>query len=204
MGTRDPRVDAYVAKSAAFAQPILQHLRELVHRACPEVEETMKWSFPNFTYKGMLCSMAGFKAHCSFGFWKGTLLFGKGHSAGKTGREGMGHLGRLTALADLPPDKVLVRYLREAMRLNESGAKVPRQPPRKEKLVVPAYFTAALKKNKAARATFEDFSYSHKKEYVEWVREAKTEETRRRRLDTTLAWLAEGKPRNWKYARCKA
>ena len=204
MGKHDARIDAYIAKSADFAKPILNHLRKLVHVACPDVEETMKWSFPHFTYKGMLCSMASFKAHCSFGFWKGALIFGK--SKGEAGKqdEAMGHFGRITALSDLPKDDVLVRYVKEAARLNEAGVKLPAKPRSKVKkeLVAPDYFLAALKKNKKALAAFEGFSYSDKKEYVEWITEAKREETRQRRMDTAIEWLAEGKSRNWNYANC--
>jgi uncharacterized protein YdeI (YjbR/CyaY-like superfamily) len=164
------------------------------------VEETLKWSLPAFTYKGILCGMAAFKQHCTFGCWKHELIFPKGSE-----RDGaMGQLGRITSLADLPSDKVLLGYVRKAVELNEAGVKKPAPPRPKagKKLVVPDYFTAALKKNKKASATFEGFSYSHKKEYVEWITEAKQEETRARRLQTTLEWLAEGKSRHWKYANC--
>lgn len=202
MPKHDPRVDAYIAKSADFAKPILKHIRRLVHAACPEVEETMKWSFPHFDYKGMMCSMAAFKEHCSFGFWKGELILGQG--PGGADGDGMGHFGRLAAVSDLPVEKVLIGYIRKAVELNENGIKKP-APPRskvKKKLVVPAELTAALKKNKQALATFEAFSYSHKKEYVEWITEAKREATWSQRMRTTLEWLAQGKPRNWKYADC--
>lgn len=200
MPSKDLRIDAYIAKSANFAKPILKHIRKLVHIAGPQVEEKMKWSFPHFDYKGMMCSMAAFKAHCSFGFWKGELIVGQG--PGGTDGEGMGHFGRLTAVSDLPSDKVLLGYIRKAVELNEAGVKKP-VPPRskaRKELIVPDYFTAALKKNKKALATFEGFGYSHKKEYVEWITEAKQEETRSRRMETTLDWLAQGKPRHWKYA----
>jgi len=200
MPTKDPRIDAYIARSADFAKPILLHLRKLVHTACPDVEETMKWSFPHFMQKGMLCGMAGFKQHCSFGFWKASLIFGDGTSSDNT----MGHFGRLTALSDLPADKVLIGYIKKAVELNEAGIKVPAKPKSKAKkdLVVPPYFLAALKKNKKALAAFGGFSYSHKKEYVQWITEAKREETRNKRIATALEWLAKGKPRNWKYMNC--
>lgn len=202
MGTRDKRVDAYIAKSAEFAQPILRELREIVHEGCPEVEEAMKWSFPNFMYKGILCSMASFKQHCSFGFWKGALILGGKEC--KPG-EGMGQFGRIVSLKDLPARRALVKYVAEAKRLNDEGVKSPtRSKPRtaKAELEVPSLFTAALKKNKKALATFEAFSYSKKKEYVEWVTQAKTDETRGRRLKTSIEWLSEGKARNWKYEKC--
>ncbi|HXE57413.1 MAG TPA: YdeI/OmpD-associated family protein [Gemmatimonadales bacterium] len=197
MGTRDPRVDAYIARAAPFARPILTHLRELVHEACPEVEEAIKWGAPAFMYHGMLCGMAAFTRHCSFGFWKGALVVNG--TRAKAG-EAAGQFGRITAIADLPARRVLAGYVRKAMRLNEAGAKAPRPPKRpKPRLVVPPDLRAALAQNPRARATFERFSPSHRREYVEWITEAKREETRRRRLATAIAWLAEGKPRNWKY-----
>jgi hypothetical protein len=202
MGTKDKRVDAYIAKSAEFAQPILRYIREIVHEGCPEVEETIKWSFPHFDYKGMLCAMAAFKQHCSFGFWKGSLIFGKAEKS----EDAMGQFGRITSLKDLPAKNVLLGYVRKAKQLNDEGVKVRRKPvPRgvKRELDVPGYFTAAISKNKKALATFEAFPYSHRKEYVEWVTEAKTDETRNRRLQTTVEWLAAGRSRNWKYERSR-
>jgi uncharacterized protein YdeI (YjbR/CyaY-like superfamily) len=200
MSKRDARIDAYIAKSAGFAQPILNHLRELVHRGCPEVEETLKWSRPSFVYKGLLCGMAAFKQHATFGFWKHELV------VGKTGeKEGMGQFGRITSLKDLPARKVLMGYIRKAVALNEAGIKPPAptraQPGEKRELAVPDYLVAALKNNKTAQANFENFSYSHKKEYVEWLTGAKREDTRQKRLQTALAWIAEGKSQNWKYMR---
>jgi uncharacterized protein YdeI (YjbR/CyaY-like superfamily) len=201
MGKKDDRVDAYIAKSADFAKPILTHLRELVHATCPDVEETMKWSFPNFMYKGMLCSMASFKEHCSFGFWKQSLIVDE--NSGKAA-EGMGSFGKITKLTDLPSKKVLSGYIKEAMKLNDTGVKKPAPPKKKgaRDLAVPDDLATALKKNAKARTTFDDFSPSHKREYIEWITEAKTDATRERRLQTTIEWLAEGKPRNWKYMNC--
>jgi uncharacterized protein YdeI (YjbR/CyaY-like superfamily) len=198
MGTRDPRVDDYIDKAAEFAKPILTHLREVVHTACPEVEETMKWNSPHFMYKGMLCSMAAFKEHCAFGFWKGSLIFDQ---SGGSAEEAMGQFGRITKVSDLPSKKVLAGYVKEAMRLNESGVKSPaRSKPRnKAEPKVPDDLATVLKKNKKALATFEGFSPSHRREYIEWITEAKGEDTRKRRLETTIEWLAEGRPRNWKY-----
>jgi uncharacterized protein YdeI (YjbR/CyaY-like superfamily) len=201
MGKKDPRVDAYIEKSAEFAKPILKHIRKLVHSACPEVEEAIKWQFPTFNYKGLLCSMAAFKAHCTFGFWKYKLLFPNDPGCGE--RDGMGQFGKMMSLADLPKESVLLRYIKEAVRLNDEGIKLPPKPKAKPKeLVIPDYFSTAIKRNKKATATFEGFSYSHKKEYVQWITEAKREETRQQRLDTAVAWLAEGKARNWKYMNC--
>jgi uncharacterized protein YdeI (YjbR/CyaY-like superfamily) len=204
MATKDPRIDIYIAKAGDFAKPILTHIRELVHQGCPEVEETMKWSMPFFTYKGMFCHMAAFKEHCSFGFWKSALVMGKECPPNDSEREGMGQFGRITSLTDLPGDKKMLGYIKEAKRLNDEGIQKPSKPKPKgpKELSIPPELTVALKKNKKAAATFEGFSYSHKKEYVEWISEAKREETKAQRLATTLAWLAEGKPRNWKYANC--
>lgn len=196
MGKKDPRVDAYIARSADFAKPILRHLRSLVHKGCPDVEETMKWSAPFFDYEGrILASMAAFKEHCAFGFWKGSLIV-----PGK--KDAMGQFGRITKLSDLPGDKVMIGYVREAARLNEEGVNTPRpvKHPKKE-IPMPADLTAALKKNARARATFDAFSPSHKRDYLEWIIEAKAEETRKKRLETAVEWMAEGKPRNWKYMR---
>jgi len=200
MGKRDKRVDAYIEKSADFAKPILRHVRELVHEACPDVEETLKWSMPAFTYKGMYAGMAAFKEHCAVNFWKGSLFL-----PGPKEKDGMGGFGKLRSVGDLPPKKTLLGYLKEAKRLNDEGISVPKakaSPQEKKELVVPPYVLAAIKKNKKAQATWDGFSYSHKKEYVEWIAEAKTEETRNRRIDQMLEWLPEGKSRNWKYERC--
>jgi uncharacterized protein YdeI (YjbR/CyaY-like superfamily) len=204
MGTKDPRVDVYIARSADFAKPILNHLRDLVHAACPAAEETLKWRLPHFTYKGILCNMAAFKQHCAFGFWKGTLIFAKSKGPRNAGVEAMGDFGRIRSLSDLPTDKILTGYIKKAVRLNDAGIKLPARvrPNEKKELVVPDYFMTALKRNKKARTTFENFSYSHKKEYVEWITEAKGEEIRKKRMETTLQWLAEGKPRNWKHLKC--
>jgi uncharacterized protein YdeI (YjbR/CyaY-like superfamily) len=201
MPKKDPRVDKYIQEAAEFAKPILKHLRKLVHTGCPEVEETLKWGMPAFVYKGIVCGMAAFKQHCTFGFWKHSLLF----TSNKREEEGgMGQFGRITALKDLPADKVLLDYIKEAARLNEEGIKVVKAPKRKtaKPVVVPHDLASGLEQNKKAQQTFASFSLSHQREYVEWLTEAKREETRLKRLETTLAWLAEGKPRNWKYMNC--
>ncbi len=189
MSNRDPRIDAYISKSAGFAKPILNHLRELVHKACPGVEENIKWSRPFFDYKGsVLCMIAAFKEHCTFRFWKAALL-----------KEV--NLDRITSLKDLPSDKIMIDHIKEAARLNEEDIKLaPRKKPAAQKpLKTPKELEDALKKNKKARAFFDEFSPSHKKEYIEWITEAKTEATREKRLETAIAWIAEGKPRHWKY-----
>ena len=198
MGTRDPRVDAYIAKSADFAKPILEHIRAVVHEACPEVEETTKWSVPHFDYKGMMCGMAAFKQHCTFGFWKGSLVLG-----GDTRDvDGMGQFGRLQKVSDLPSKKVLKGYIKKAMQLNDEGVK-PERAVRSKKpdLPVPDYMRAALRRNRKAQSAFDAFSPSHRREYIEWITEAKSDATRERRLETALEWLSEGKSRNWKYQR---
>jgi uncharacterized protein YdeI (YjbR/CyaY-like superfamily) len=202
----DPRIDACIAKAAPFAQPVLAHLRALVHRACPEAVEEIKWGRPFFLHQGtILCNMSAFKAHCSFGFW--------GAEMGKVLRKdgvlqagGMGSLGRITSLKDLPPEKQLLGYIRQAVALIESGrgenrivaarrvVKAPKPP-----VEVPAEFTLALKKNKAANAAYAAFSPSCKREYAEWIADAKRPETRERRIAQAVVWIAEGKQRNWKY-----
>ncbi len=202
MPAKDPRIDDYIAKSADFAKPILNHLRKLVHTACPDVEETLKWGFPHFLHQGMLCSMAAFKHHCSFGFWKSALILKK--EARLHEHDAMGQFGQITSLADLPADQEILGYIKEAARLNEAGIKLPpkSRPKAPKELVVPADFLSALKRNKKAHTTFDRFTYSHKKEYVEWITEAKRPETRNQRLATAIAWMAEGKARHWKYQNC--
>lgn len=203
MGKQDPRVDAYIAKSADFAKPILNHLRKLVHQGCPEAVESIKWGMPSFGYGGgILCHMAAFKAHAVLGFWKGSLIVGEGKQGGTKADEGMGQFGRLTTLKDLPRDKILLGYVKTAMKLHDEGVKSPARgknakpkPPVEE----PAYFLAALKRDKAALATYKAFSPSQKREYVDWITEAKSEATRAGRLATAVEWMAEGKPRLWKY-----
>lgn len=192
-GVRDPRVDAYIENSAEFARPILRHLREVVHSSCPDVQETMKWSSPHFDYRGPLCGMAAFKEHCAFGFWKGSLIIENPSDAA------MGQLGRITRIRDLPPRKTLASWIRKAVKLNEEGVKVPRAKPERKPVQPPHDLRQALAKNPRARSTFEGFSLSHRREYVEWIEEAKRPETRARRLETAVAWMTEGKSRNWKY-----
>ena len=194
MGTRDPRIDAYIGKSADFAKPILTHLREIVHEGCPDVEETMKWSMPHFMHNGMMCGMAAFKKHCSFGFWKGSLVV-EGEK-----KPGMGHLGCIESLADLPPRRTLIGYVKKAAKLNDEGVPASRTSKRaKAPLPVPDDLEKALKRNKAARTAFEGFSPSGRREYIEWIAEAKTDATREKRLATAIEWMEEGKTRHWKY-----
>jgi uncharacterized protein YdeI (YjbR/CyaY-like superfamily) len=199
MGKKDPRIDAYIAKSAPFARPILQHLRKVVHSGCPGVEETLKWSMPAFMYKGPLVGIAAFKQHCTLGFWKHSLLDAQGLS--KSDEKAMGQFGRITSMDDLPSEKALCRLVERAASLNDQGIKVARVKKAPKKLEAPAYFMTALRGNKKALATFQDSSPSFRNEYVEWVTEAKTEPTRKKRLETAVEWIAEGKGRNWKYER---
>lgn len=202
MGSKDPRIDAYIEKSADFAKPILKHLRKVVHAGCPEVKETIKWSMPHFDYKGVMCGMAAFKEHCAFGFWKESLILNRDRSGE---RSGMGSFGCIKSLADLPSEKALIGYVKKAAALNDAGIKVPgrTQPKKREPLAMPDDLSAALKKNAKARKTFEEFAPSKRREYIEWVTEAKREETRKERLGTSIKWLSEGKPRHWKYMPAK-
>ncbi|MES1226530.1 MAG: YdeI/OmpD-associated family protein [Bacteroidota bacterium] len=199
MPTKDKRVDAYIAKSADFAKPVMIHLRELIHKTCPEVVETIKWGMPSFEYKGPFCGFAAFKQHCAFGFWKASLMKEPALMESAKEETAMGHLGKITSLKDLPSDKKLISYLKEAMKLNDDGVKVVRVVKPKKEIAVPKYFTDALKKNKKAFSTFENFSPSCRREYLEWITEAKTEETRNKRMTQAIEWMAEGKQRNWKY-----
>lgn len=200
MMVRDPRVDAYIAQSAEYARPILEHLRAVVHEGCPEVEETIKWGAPSFVHAGgIVCGMAAFKQHASFGFWRHALVTGQG----KRG-EGMGSIGKLGTMADLPPRRRLVAWVRKAARLNEDGIKAPPARAPKPAPGVPPDLQAALDSRKHARArrTFAAFAPGHRRDYIEWITEAKRPETRARRLEQALAWMAEGKRRNWKYQAC--
>ena len=200
MGKRDPRVDAYIAKSADFAKPILTHIREVVHAAVPEVEETLKWSMPAFMHHGILGGMAAFKEHAAFNIWKGSLIVGSDGD-----RIAMGQFGRIAKVSDLPSKRILTGYIRQAAALNEAGVKTAKvRKPGLARTPIPTApppdLAAALKKNAKARATFDGFSPSHKREYIEWIVEAKRDETRQRRLGQAIEMLAEGKTRNWKYS----
>lgn len=200
MGTQDPRVDAYIEKAQPFAKPILKHLRTLVHAHCPDADETIKWSMPHFDYKGgIFCGMSAFKAHCAFGFWLGDALKIETKNA-----KAMGDFGCITKLEDLPSDREIARLIKAAMKLHDAGVKLPaREKPKTPRpLEIPPAFLTAVKKNKAAFATFEGFSPSKKRDYVEWYTEAKTEATRDKRLAQAIEWMAEGKARHWKYEKC--
>jgi uncharacterized protein YdeI (YjbR/CyaY-like superfamily) len=189
--TRDPRIDDYIAKAAPFAQPILAHVRGLIHQALPGAEETIKWGMPHFTVSGRnIVGLAAFKAHAS------VII----HREERSG-EGMGALGKLARLADLPPDAELIaRFQARPEALAQPKPKPKRVP--KPELPVPPAFEAALDAAPAARATFNGFAPSHRREYVEWIADAKREETQAKRIAQAVAWLAEGRKRNWKYENC--
>ncbi len=196
MGKKDPRVDAYIERAPPFARPVLKYIRKAVHAGCPDVRETLKWNVPSFEYKGLLCGMAAFKEHVRFGFWKSELLGVPASSEAK----GLAQYGLVKSIDDLPSEKALIALVKKGAALNEEGVKAPRpkgtpKPP----LATPQAFTTALQKNTRARANFDALSPSHKREYVEWIVEAKQDATRERRIATAVEWIAEGKPRNWKY-----
>ena len=199
MGTRDKRIDAYIDRSADFAQPILKRLRELVHESCPEVVETLKWSSPSFEYKGILCGMAAFKQHAVFGFWKHDLVVAEDPKA----KEAMGSFGRITKVSELPPKATFAKYMKTAMRLNDEGVKVERKKTRpKEPVRMHPELKAAMGKSAKARATFDSFPPGQRREYLEWVADAKADDTRARRIKQAVEWMSQGKRRNWKYENC--
>ncbi len=199
MGKQDKRIDAYIARAPEFARPILNHLRAVVHETCPDVQETLKWSMPAFEYHGLLCSMATFKQHATFGFWKGKLIVG---ADGADLETAMGQFGRITSVKKLPSKRVLMGYVKKAMALNEAGTTVKRAVKAKPPLRMPADLKAALARDRRALATFEGFSPSARRDYLEWVLDAKQSATRAKRITTTVEWVAEGKRRNWKYEKC--
>ncbi len=201
----DIRIDDYISKSEAFAQPVLKHLRNIVHTACPNVNETIKWSFPNFLYNGsILCNVAAFKQHCSFGFWLASQmsdpckLIQRGNE-----KTSMGSLGQIKSIDDVPSKEILISYIHEAMVLIDNGAKIKKEKaPKPKEVETPPWFLDALQQKDAAIIAYEKFSPSQKREYIEWLTEAKTDATRTKRMATALEWIAEGKTRNWKYAKC--
>lgn len=203
---RDARIDAYIAKAEPFARPILEHVRVVVHEGCPDVEETIKWGMPSFVHAGaILCGMAAFKRHASFGFWRHAEVIGEPATS-----EGMGSFGKLETLRDLPSKRQLLTYVRKAARLNEARGDQARTKPvdgRKAAASrplpdIPVDFAEALRAAPSARAHFDAFAPSHRREYLEWIIDAKREDTRARRIAQAIEWLCEGKSRNWKYERC--
>lgn len=202
MAHTEPQIDEYILKSADFAKPVFNHLRSIIHSACPEVKETIKWSFPNFEYaRSILCSMASFKQHCAFTFWLGAQMSDPYKIlAGVGEKTSMGQLGQIKTIADLPSDEIMTQYIKEATTLINKGIKKPV----KEKVSlkepeIPGYLLSALQQNEIALKNFEKLSSSNKKEYLEWITEAKTEATRNKRITATIEWMQEGKSRNWKY-----
>lgn len=202
MSAKSERIDIYISKAMPFAQPILNHLRELVHSAHPGIEEGWKWSFPHFLYQDeIVCSMASFKGHCAFGFWKASLLK-TGDGIFRESTDGMGSLGKIRSLSDLPSDNLIREAVLEAVTLIDGNQKVPRIPKSSVENFqeIPADFQKLLNENPAAKSTLESFSKSNRREYLEWISDAKTEATRTKRMSTSIEWLNEGKIRNWKYA----
>lgn len=198
MGKKDPRIDTYIADAQPFARPILKYIRKAMHAGCPGVQETMKWSMPHFDHHGILAGMSAFKEHAALGFWKGSLL-----GLPEPSEKAMGQFGRIRSIDDLPSERALTALVKRAATLNEEGAAVKRIPkaPRAKVIDLPDYFAAALNRNKKAKAAFDAFSPSHRREYVEWITSAKQQATRERRMATALEWLAEGKSMNWRYER---
>lgn len=196
-------VDIYIEQAEDFAKPILNTLRKLIHKACPDTQEVIKWNCPHFDYKGMMCSMAAFKKHCTLTFWKGALMDDPHNVMDKARKTSMGQFGRLYCLEDLPEDEIILSYIKEAMSLNEKGIKLPQNADStKRDLVIPDDFLQALNNSSKAFKTFNNFSYSKKKDYIDWIIEAKRETTRKNRLAQSIEWLSEGKSRNWKYEKC--
>lgn len=200
MGTRDPRIDAYIAKQQDFAKPILTRIRVVVHAASPEAQETLKWSTPHFQYRGgMMCAMAAFKEHAIFGFWKGALIEGVSPNR-NNGGEAMGNFGRLTSVKDMPSRTVMMSLVRQAMRLNDEGISVPKpKKAPKPEATMPDALAAALDQNRRAAGQFQKFSPSQRREYIEWIDDAKRDDTRVKRITQAIEWIADGKGRNWKY-----
>jgi uncharacterized protein YdeI (YjbR/CyaY-like superfamily) len=194
MAKKDKRVDAYIAKAPDHAKPVLEKIREVFHAGAPDCEETLKWGHPAFMQNGILGGMAAFTEYCAFNLWKQKLILGDAVQQGSAGS-----IGKIASVKDLPPKKTLVGDIKKAVELNASGVKAPRLPAKKKQLEMPAEFMAAIRKNKKALAGYEKFSPSQQREYVEWIVDAKQEATRDRRIAQAVEWLAEGKPRNWKY-----
>lgn len=197
------KFNQYILNSKDFAQPILIYIQSVVHKACPDVEEQIKWSFPNFVYKGkILCSMASFKEHCAFGFWLASEMQDPDSifKNSKDENSAMGQFGKLKSVKDLPSEKILIKYIKQAMRLIEEGASLPKKPSKEIKPIeIPEIVKVAFKKELLAKKNFEKMSPSHQREYIEWIAEAKQESTKQRRVLQMMEWLKESKSRNWKY-----
>jgi uncharacterized protein YdeI (YjbR/CyaY-like superfamily) len=201
MNNTDSNVDNYISNAEAFARPILLHIRKVVHEAYPDIIETIKWGMPHFEHNGIVCHMAAFKKHCILGFKNADLMKDPYNLLEQIGKTAMGHLGQVKEVAELPSEDVLKEYILEAVEINVKGKSktTPVKSASKKEIEVPDYITEALKPHDKAFEVFNNFSYSHKKEYVEWILEAKTEATKEKRIATMIEWLAEGKSKNWKY-----
>jgi uncharacterized protein YdeI (YjbR/CyaY-like superfamily) len=199
----NPAVDAYIDNSEDFAKPILEHWRRLIHENCPNAEEAIKWSLPHFEYNGdNMCVVASYKNHCSFTFLKAELMTDPRLKASKDLKPIQRFLGKISKISDLPPDDEFIAMLKEAMQLNEMGIRIKRDKPEADKprvLVTPDYLLAALVANPKAKEVFESKSNSFRKEYIVWITDAKTDETRQKRINEALEWIAEGKGRFWKH-----
>ncbi|WP_228457878.1 MULTISPECIES: YdeI/OmpD-associated family protein [Chryseobacterium] len=195
-------IDAYIEKSQDFAKPILHYIREAVHEFCPDAEETMKWGFPHFIYKGKnLCAMASFKQHCTFGFWLEREMKTMQEITQDIEKNSMFSLGKIAQIGDLPSKPQLKKAIKEAMELTDMGVTMKKAAPSKTEMEVPDYFQDALNTHQIALDVFLKASPSFRKEYITWIADAKTEATRHKRMDQALEWIAEGKGRNWKYER---
>ena len=201
MSKFNPQFDEYIEKTADFAKPIMEYLRQIIHETCPEVEEIIKWGIPHFDYKGdMMCILAGYKNHCSFSLYKAELMSDtKIIESVKAGQK-MGYMDKLKSLSDLPAKETLVAYIKEAMVLDENGVKKAKPVSEKPKVIeVPDYFSEKLATNPLAKEIFESKSSSFRKDYLVWITDAKTEATRQKRIEQSLEWIAEGKGRFWQY-----
>jgi uncharacterized protein YdeI (YjbR/CyaY-like superfamily) len=201
MSSANPLTDQYINNAAPFAKPVLQHLRQLVHQSNPEITESIKWQFVAFDYKKtILCNMAAFKSHCAFGFWLAEKMDDPDGILGLERGAGMGQLGKITSVKDLPPDDVMIKYIKAAIALVDAGVKMSRpKTETKPLLQIPESMKKALAKNPTAQSNFENFTPAKQREYIEWITEAKTESTQLNRLETAIEWISEGKSKNWKY-----
>ncbi|MFM1947563.1 MAG: hypothetical protein RL207_1846 [Bacteroidota bacterium] len=198
---QDSRVDAFIEKSADFARPILQEMRSIIQEAHPELEETWKWSFPNYTFNGkIICSFSAFKNHCSFGFWLGAQMSDPHHILEQVGKTAMGSLGKITTVSQLPERELLITYILHAIELSEKGVTVQKKSqaidkPEQTSLDFPEFFLNAQKEG----ASFDRLSPSQRKEYVTWIFDSKTSETKNKRTKIMLENLRDGKSLHWKY-----
>ena len=201
MSQFNPKFDEYYAKSADFAKPIMEYLRQIIHETCPDVEEVIKWGIPHFDYHGdMMCIFAAYKNHCSFSIWKAALMTNPKLKENIKPEQTMGNMDKIKSLSDLPDKETLIAYVKEAMALNENGIKIVKPKSEKPKVIqVPDYFSEILEGAPLVKAIFESKSPSFRKDYLVWIIDAKTEASRQARIEQALEWIAEGKGRFWKY-----